>query len=267
MPLLAILREELGELLNFFLPAACPLCGAEFSPSPSHPLCRQCLDGMHPVDSPCCPRCSLPYPTENGTDHLCERCLRHPPAFSWVVAAGQYRDSLREAVHRFKYRGVIGLDHALGNLLAAAVTNEHPGFRPDLLVPVPLHPGRLRQRTYNQSLLLARRLARKWRLPVAPRLLVRCRATAPQQGLNAEARRQNLRGAFVLRAPVTGARVLLIDDVLTTGATAEACCRVLLAGGADEIGVAVLGRAVRGDQQQVWTEEAGSFDNEPPNRG
>ena len=251
MPLLATLQQEIGALLDFFLPHACPLCGTEFSPSSSQPLCRQCLGGIHPVNSPRCPRCSLPYPTENDTDHLCERCLRHTPAFSWVVAAGQYRETLREAVHRFKYRGVIGLDRALGDLLAAAVLSERPGFRPDLLVPVPLHPGRLRQRTYNQALLLARRLARQWRLPVASRLLVRCRATAPQQGLNAEARRQNLRGAFALRAPVKDVRVLLIDDVLTTGATAETCCRVLLEGGAGEIGVAVLGRAARGDQQQI----------------
>ena len=251
MPLLAALRAELGGLLDLFLPPACPLCGAEFIPSPSHPLCRPCLAGISPAASQRCPRCSLPYPSENGTDHLCERCLRQPPAFSWVVAVGQYRDHLRDAVHRFKYRGGIGLDRALGDLLAAAVTAERPDFRPDLLVPVPLHPGRLRQRTYNQALLLARHLARQWRLPVAARLLVRCRPTAPQQGLDAAARRQNLRGAFALRSPVPAARVLLIDDVLTTGATAEACCRTLLEGGAGEVGVAVLGRAARGDQQRI----------------
>jgi len=104
---------------------------------------------------------------------------------------------------------------------------------------------RLRERTYNQSLLLARVLGRHWQLPVASRLLLRSRPTLPQQGLPAEERRRNLRGAFALRRELEGERVLLLDDVLTTGATARECARVLLAGGAGEVAVAVLGRARR----------------------
>jgi ComF family protein len=113
----------------------------------------------------------------------------------------------------------------------------------DLIVPVPLHPTRLRLRTYNQSLLLAVVLGRQLRTPVARRLLTRTRATPPQQGLPAEIRRRNLRGAFALRQKLIGDRVLLVDDVLTTGATVRECGRILREGGAAEVAVAVIGRA------------------------
>jgi ComF family protein len=116
-------------------------------------------------------------------------------------------------------------------------------FSPDLLLPVPLYVGRLRQRSYNQALLLARALGGSWQLPVASRLLLRVRPTPPQIQLKAAQRRRNLRGAFALRRSLQGERVLLIDDVMTTGATARECSRTLLDGGAGEVAVAVLARA------------------------
>ena len=242
----AIVKAELNGLFDFFLPPACPLCGVDL-PARTRPdqLCPRCLDAIVPLGSPRCPRCSLPYPTENGTDHLCESCLRNMPAFAWVTAVGQYGGPLREAVHRFKYSEGIFLDRCLGCLLAAAVTADRPDFRPDLLIPVPLHGKRLRQRTYNQALLLARQLGRHWRIPVAARLLVRRRETTPQQGLVLQERRENLHNAFALTASVAGKSILLIDDVLTTGTTADECCRVLRQGGAGPIGIAVLGRVPR----------------------
>jgi ComF family protein len=129
--------------------------------------------------------------------------------------------------------------------LLATVLERDGSLRPDLLIPVPLHYSRLRERTYNQALLLARVLGRRWRQPVLPRLLVRSRPTPQQQGLKAEVRRQNLKGAFALNRQLNGERVLLIDDVVTTGATVRECSRVLLEGGAGEVVVAVLARARR----------------------
>lgn len=260
MSLWVAVRAEVNGLFDFFLPPACPLCGIELAAN-IHPsqLCYRCLGEIVPIRSPRCPRCSLPYPTENGTDHLCESCLRLEPTFAWVTALGLYGGALRTAIHRFKYQEAIFLDRPLGLLLAAAVTAERPDFRPDLLLPVPLHGTRLRRRTYNQALLLARRLGRNWRVPVPPRLLVRSRPTAPQQGLVLEARRRNLRGAFSLTSEVKGKKILLIDDVLTTGATADECCRVLRDGGAGEIGVAVLGRVARGQLTPSDLDAGGIF--------
>jgi ComF family protein len=129
--------------------------------------------------------------------------------------------------------------------LLATVLERDGALLPELLIPVPLHYSRLRERTYNQALLLARVLGRRWRLQVLPRLLVRSRPTPQQQGLKAEVRRQNLKGAFALNQKLNGERVLLIDDVVTTGATVRECSRVLLEGGAGEVVVAVLARARR----------------------
>jgi ComF family protein len=245
LPGLNTFLAEAAGLLDLFLPPACSLCGRELSvPTPTH-LCSSCRDGIHPISSPFCPRCALPYPTEEGSDHLCEECLRAPPPFAWVRCVGAYEDELRTAVHRFKYEGVFGLDRALGRLLAEALAVEVERFSPDLLVPVPLHPARLRQRTYNQALLLTRRVARSWAVPLAGRLLVRTRPTDPQQALRASLRKKNLHGAFRTSRPLRGERIVVVDDVLTTGATARECARMLKSAGASEVAVAVLGRARR----------------------
>lgn len=245
MTVRAWLLGELAGLFDLLLPPACSLCGAALPASSALLLCPACLAAIEPLASPRCPRCALPYPTEAGTDHLCEACLREEPAFSWVAAAGIYDGTLRQAVHRFKFQGAVGLDRPLGQMLGSVLAGQAPGWRPDLVAPVPLHRSRLGERTYNQSLLLARVLARQWRVPVAPRLLLRTRPTPPQQGLSAAERRKNLQGAFALGRPLAGERVLLVDDVLTTGATVRECSRELRAGGAGEVAVAVLARARR----------------------
>lgn len=239
------LRQELAGLLEIFLPPICPLCGKSQTIAQRGSFCTDCIAGMTPLTSPCCPRCALPYPTAAGSDHLCEECLRRPPPFLWSAAAGIYEGELRRAIHRFKFDGVLHLDRALADLLLFAIHAPLDDFAPALLVPVPLHPARLRQRSFNQALLVARHLGRRCRIAVAPRLLRRVRATPPQQGLSAEERRHNLRQAFVLSKPLAGERVLLIDDVMTTGATARACAQVLCEGGASAVAVAVLGRAQR----------------------
>jgi ComF family protein len=243
MPLLRVLRRELTGFFELFFPPACSLCGVLLEKNGNPFFCSACLAGMKPVLSPRCPRCLLPYPGADGHDHLCQDCLLGPPPFSSVTSVALYEDSLRQAVQRFKYRGAFSLDRPLGRLLAAALETGPADGHPDLLVPVPLHASRLRRRGYNQSLLLARVLARRWRVPVPARLLVRTRSTVPQQGLKAAERRRNLKGAFRVRKPLDGETVLLVDDVMTTGATARECSRVLLEAGAARVEVAVLGRA------------------------
>ncbi len=239
------LKEEWAGLLEIFLPPVCPLCSKSLAGVAQQVFCADCRAGMSPLTSPCCPRCALPYPTDSGSDHLCEECLRHSPPFLWTVAAGIYDGELRRAIRRFKFEGALHLDHALAELLHESLRPRLDTFIPQLLVPVPLHPTRLRQRSFNQALLLARFLGRRCHITVAPHLLRRVRPTPPQLGLSVADRHSNLRQAFALSRPLAGERVLLIDDVMTTGATARACAEVLRAGGATEVAVAVLGRAQR----------------------
>jgi len=142
-----------------------------------------------------------------------------------------------------KHCNQLALAKPLGLILGKAVTSPGPGGTMDYIVPVPLHPHRLRQRGYNQALEIARPLSRQLGLPIETWRLQRSRKTPPQQGLPADQRSRNLRHAFSLAGQVTGARVLLVDDIMTTGETVRECCRTLLQGGAEEIQVAVVGRA------------------------
>ncbi len=147
---------------------------------------------------------------------------------------------MRRSIHQFKFNGKVGLDRPLGVLLEQVIDSD---LKIDLLVPVPLQRKRLQQRSYNQALLLARVVAKLRRLPVDNDLLVKVRETESQQGLSAKERVKNLQGSFKLEKNVTGQNILLIDDVMTTGATVAACSRTLIEGGANHIYVAVIGRA------------------------
>ncbi|HEV7734954.1 MAG TPA: ComF family protein [Candidatus Binatia bacterium] len=169
-----------------------------------------------------------------------------PPAFSTARALGLYLPAtaglnpLARAVHALKYRRRRVVATTLGVMLARC----YPFAADAVLVPVPLHPARLRVRGFNQALLLARVVGRHRRLTVVPRALHRGRATAGQFGLGAVARRENLRDAFAVRRPcdVRGRAIVVIDDVMTTGATADACARALLAAGAHRVDVLTIGR-------------------------
>jgi len=238
---LAGLKRSIVWLVNQLLPAACPLCRCSFSPGWQQPFCATCLLGFKPLPAARCPCCALPFPALNQSAHLCGRCSISAPPFSKVHCAGLYELALRKAIHQFKFTQQVGLDRPLARLLAGAIAADCPC---ELIVPVPLHPRRLRQRCYNQSLLLAREIGRLRGLPVAARLLLKEQDTPPQQGLSAAAREKNLRHVFGLARPLNGERILLIDDVMTTGATASATSRLLLQQGAAEVQVAVVGRAL-----------------------
>ena len=170
-------------------------------------------------------------------------CLQLPPKFTRVHAACRYRGRIKDAVHLLKHRNQLALVKPLRLILGKVVTDNGTACPLDYIVPVPLHPHRLRRRGYKQALEIARPLSRQLGLPIEARLLQRSRKTPPQQGLSADQRRRNLRNAFRLAGQVTGAKVLLVDDIMTTGETVRECCRNLLQGGAEEIQVTVVGRA------------------------
>lgn len=244
MRLTAYLRREVSGCIALFLPLACPWCG-DLLPAVSKPqdLCRACLDGILPPGPSSCPRCMQPHATLSATSHLCQACLCKPPPFERVHVVGRHAGTLKQAIHRFKYRDDPALNACMAQLLLDRLETTLDGFRPDLVIPVPLHPRRLRKRGYNQALELARPVAKHFEVPLESNLLHRARDASAQQSLNARQRHSNLQGAFTLNGRVMASRILLIDDVMTTTATARACCAPLRAGGARAIQVAVLGRA------------------------
>ncbi len=236
------LKRILFWLFKQLFPPACPLCSRTLPIDWSDIFCADCLAGFRPVPEAHCPRCALPFAGAATTPHLCGRCTSQPPAYVRIYSVGLYEQSVRRAIHQFKFNQKISLDRPLGTLLEQAIDAD---LELDLVIPVPLHRKRLQQRSYNQALLLAREFARIRKLNVATDLLIKVRETPPQQGLTAREREKNLQGSFELQAGINGKRVLLVDDVMTTGATVSACSRLLMAGGAAAVSVGVIGRAAR----------------------
>lgn len=236
------LQQATRAMFNLLLPPACALCLKALTPADPDFFCHSCRDQIQPLQKPYCPRCALPYPTETGDGHFCQTCLQEKKAaFSGVTTIGPYQGLLRDAIHRFKYRNDINLDRPLGSLLSRKVEYT---IRPvDLVVPVPLHKIKLRQRGYNQSTLLARQIAKQLKWTFVGDLLVRTRPDPPQKELAARDRTKNVKNAFALQRQLADERVLLVDDVMTTGATARECARTLAAAGAASVDVAVLARA------------------------
>lgn len=208
-------------------------------------FCPDCRDRWTAVASPLCSRCGLVFKSREGDDHLCGRCLDYPGAFTRARAAGIYDHSLRIAIHALKFKRRVHLAAPLGELLFHTFQQYWGAGDIDLVAPVPLHRKRLRQRGFNQAYLLVRR----WSLPagtaIVRDLMVRHRSTPPQTGLDRRQRRMNIKKAFTVCRPgeSAGKRVLLVDDVLTTGATVDACAHILIKDGAARVDVLTLARA------------------------
>jgi ComF family protein len=209
-------------------------------------LCPGCLQSIAPIVSPLCPICGIPFATEEGIDHRCGPCLAHRPAYSAARAAFVFAGPIQELIHRFKYGHKTHLYRPLALMTATQLRDFAALAAADLMVPVPLHKKRLRWRSYNQAVLLAGVLAREWRVPLLRNVLQRTRWTAPQINLPAEERRQNVKGAFSVADPgcIAGRRIIVVDDVFTTGSTAEECARTLKKAGAAEVFVITIARAL-----------------------
>lgn len=201
-------------------------------------FCSPCWQSVSPLVA-ACPRCAEVGTGDAPSKGCCVECRRDPPAFTATSAPFDYGGQLAVALQRLKYAGAGHLARPLGRLLAPTL-HSTLGAEPALVVPVPLHPRRLRERGYNQSALLARAAGAR---AIASGALHRVRPTAPQAGLDCAARRRNLQAAFRAGPQVRGRRVVLVDDVLTTGATARACSEALLEAGASAVHVVVLARA------------------------
>ncbi|RAO76495.1 ComF family protein [Dyella jiangningensis] len=222
-------------LQRFVLPHRCLLCGGEGADSMD--LCRDCAAEL-PRNQRCCARCALPLAEPAA---LCGQCQRQPPPWDAAWVPFRYAWPLDRLETRFKF----GADLAAGRVLSMLWLREMPwAARPDLIVPVPLHPHRLRVRGHNQALELARPLARAMDVPLQVAWLSRERGTAAQTELGAVARRRNVRRAFAAKTSAAWpGHVVLLDDVMTTGATLGECSRVLRQAGVERIDVWALARA------------------------
>lgn len=224
-------------LANRLFPATCYLCLDAGQP-PALDLCADCEADL-PVNYPACPICAAPVPEPSEP---CGRCRRRGRAFDAAFAPYRYEFPLVELVHRMKYRGQLPIARILGCLLGRRLA-ERGAAGVDALVPVPLHRERERQRGYNQAREIADFAAHELGLPVHDRLARRIRATEEQAALPAGARRRNLRGAFTMRAGPAPSRIAMVDDVLTTGATAEALAQTLRRAGCRWIEIWAVARA------------------------
>ncbi len=232
--------------LDFLYPPLCIGCRTQVAEPGS--LCAACWQDIEFLDGPACVCCGLPFELDPGSDAHCAACLADPPSFDRARAVMRYDEDSRGPILALKHADRLDLVPGFTRWLDRAgrtLLDET-----DVLVPVPLHPSRLWRRRYNQAAELARALGRLARKPVQTAALKRIRAT-PSQGAmpSAQARRRNMRGAFEVpahcRSSINDNRILLIDDVLTTGATADACARVLKRAGAVKVNVLALARVVR----------------------
>jgi ComF family protein len=223
---------------------------------------------MHPISGVVCSVCgerlTSPYMVSGG-EARCGACQRLEPLFVKAVAYGSYEGGLRELIHLLKYEQVRPAAGVLGRMLSEAIAGLAPKLDQAMVVPVPLHAAKLRQRGFNQSELIARAAlkspalsAMSW--PLHASILERTRATESQTGLTRHQRQENIRGAFhVLDSPtVTGRTILLVDDVFTTGTTVSECARVLRKAGANQVWVATVARVLRAEAAFAEKQEAKS---------
>ena len=217
-------------------------------------LCPACIRTMVAVESPICVCCGLPFKSRQGDDHPCGDCMDSPKRFRIARAPLVYEQILTRLVHCFKYQGKIQLAGPLAGLLQATFQRFWDPDSIDMILPVPLHLQRLRERGFNQAYLLVRNwktaagpsVGRQPRFRIERDVLVRTVSTLPQSALGRTQRAVNIKNAFTLTRPdkIIDKRILLIDDVYTTGATVDECARILLQSGAAHVDVLTLARAV-----------------------
>ncbi len=228
------LQSALGRIAKHFLPGSCMLCAADTT---STLLCSACIADLPRPPAVHCPQCGI----ETSLGERCGACLKNPPAFSRTIASFRYEFPVDRLIQALKYGHQLPLAAWFGEFLSCQIVAEEH----DLLLPLPLHPSRLQTRGFNQSVEIARAIHQRLEIPLNTSSLIRTRATPPQAALPLKERAKNVRGAFECVSDLSGKRILLVDDVMTTGSTLRECARILELHGAAQITLAVTARALR----------------------
>lgn len=236
------MKKILKELLDFLIPSTCPICHTRGS---ENGLCPKCFSELEFIGTQKCSVCGQPLDAIVPGMAVCGKCMKEPPHFRQAEAVFKYNDTIKSLILPFKHTDHIELTELFVKWMG---TNSGSLIeRNDILIPVPLHWRRLLKRKYNQSALLAQRLSKRYKKEYAPLVLMRKKATKSQGHLSPKQRKKNVTGVFMVKHPelIQGKSVLLIDDVFTTGATANECAKVLLKAGAKSVDVLTIARVVK----------------------
>lgn len=238
------MNSFLSDLIDFIYPPVCFLCKAALQRSDAGNICLNCRRRIAYVEPPWCARCGRAYAHEPQFEHLCGECITRPRNYRRARSVAHYRGLLRNVLHLFKYGMKQHLALTLGSMMTERLASLHSEWQHDLIMPVPLHPRRLRGRGFNQALSLAAALSRHVRVPLDRFTLKRVRWTKSQVGLSEAQRASNVQDAFLVSRPeaVRDASILLIDDIYTSGSTVDECSRVLMNAGAEAVDVLTLAR-------------------------
>jgi len=245
-PPVAPLRNWLNTGLGFLYPEICQLCEAERATVSEGFVGPKCWTQVRFIRPPFCERCGLPYPGDMTTPFECTNCREMELHFSSARSAVVAKTVVLEVIHRFKYQRALYFENFLADLFLRAAVPVLRGQGWDFIVPVPLHSLKEREREFNQSEILARHLSAATGIPLNAKLLRRVASTLTQTLLTREQRAANMRGAFAVRSGIkfNGERVVLVDDVFTTGATTNACALALRTAGAGEVCVWTVARGL-----------------------
>jgi ComF family protein len=239
--------EFAQKLLSNLFPSRCILCRQTVGESDvmhNIEVCSDCFKIL-PFNKTCCIRCALPLAEDIKNGVLCGRCITKPPVFDYCYSLFRYEDEIIHLVHQLKFAEKISYARSLGEMLFSRLQAEIQltKEKPECLLPVPLHKSRLRQRGFNQSIEIARILAKKLGVPIEYDIVKRERSTVTQTGLNAKQRQKNIKNAFSVAGEINYKHVLIIDDVVTTGSTVNELARVLKKNKVERVGVLSIARA------------------------
>jgi ComF family protein len=241
-----LVKSWLEPALGFLYPEVCQICEANRATAEVGYVCGACAAKVAVIAPPYCAQCGRPFPGEITGEFVCSQCREAKLHFVQARSAVVFEGVVQTIIHRYKYNRAMWFEPFLANLLVTVAQPALAGGRWDYLVPAPLHRLKLREREFNQAERLAARLGRACGIPLNTKLIERVENTPSQTRMTREERAANVRRAFAVRpgATLAGARVVVVDDVMTTGATVNACARVLRQAGAAEVGVWTLARGM-----------------------